>query len=71
MKSLFNEKTHRYTETTCMVEDLSREAIRETFKVWTNAGYSAREISYILLNLVRDIELYTILDPTYPPKEPK
>lgn len=76
MKSLFDEKSFRWTpEAQLLGADLVIP-IRKLFEEYQERGYSPREISHILMWIVIDEELMSVLDfkpssdlTTLPPKQ--
>jgi hypothetical protein len=51
MKNLFDPShNYRYTEDAACCEDDARAALKVVFRTWIEKGYSAREISHILIS---------------------
>jgi hypothetical protein len=61
MKSLYTEN-HRYTDQAISLGTETGNAVTEIFKKYIDLGYSPREVSYIMQQEIRDIELMEVLN---------
>lgn len=60
MAGLYN-KDHRYTDDARELDERTDAALRELFNEFVRRGYSPREVSHVMADAVRGMELEAVL----------